>query len=65
MKVALIIIGGLIGFLTGAVAGFGVAMLIASPRYDGGFGMLEVLICVPTGAVIGLIGGAVFAAFMG
>ena len=60
MRVVFIIIGGLGGTVIGAVAGFGVALVAMSfsqSRNDGSYGMVEVLICLPSGALIGLLVG--------
>lgn len=51
------IIGAIGGLAAGAVAGFGVALVLMSvTRQPGGgtFGMADVIVCVPVGAVVGL-----------
>ena len=60
MRVLYIVIGGLSGLVIGAVLGFGaalVAMQLGPPRYDGTFGLREVLVCLPSGTVLGLLAG--------
>ena len=60
MRALSIIGGGLLGLVFGVLAGFGAAlfaMRFSQPKNDGGFGMLEMLVCLPTGSHIGLISG--------
>lgn len=63
MRVVFIILGALGGVVIGAVTGFAVALVAMSfspSRNDGGYGMLEVIICLPSGAIIGLLAGIVW-----
>lgn len=57
VKVLGVIIAGLLGLVVGAAIGFGFALWIAKPRNDGTFGMREMLVCLPVGALIGLAMG--------
>lgn len=55
-----IVIGALAGLVLGLAAGFGVALAVARPRNDGTFGMREMLVCLPCGALVGLVAGIVW-----
>ena len=60
MRLVFVIIGGLSGLIVGAVVGFCVALFAMSfsqSRNDGSYGFVEVLICVPSGTVVGLLVG--------
>ncbi|MCX8252487.1 hypothetical protein RHAL1_00389 [Beijerinckiaceae bacterium RH AL1] len=58
-----ILLGALGGIALGVVVGFAVALFVMQfyPRYDGTFGMREMLVCLPLGALAGLIAGLVWA----
>ena len=51
------LLGGAGGLVVGAVIGFGVALAFATPRNDGTYGMREIIVCLPIGALLGLIAG--------
>lgn len=60
MRILWVIVGGGVGLVVGAIVGFGMAMVLMSfsPKHnDGTDGMREVLVCLPTGALAGLIAG--------
>jgi ABC-type xylose transport system permease subunit len=60
MRAVFVIIGGLAGLVIGAIAGFGVALVAMSfsqSRNDGSYGMLEVIVCLPSCAFLGLLAG--------
>ncbi len=60
MRAFNIIGGGLLGLVIGLLVGFGAAlfaMRFSQPKNDGSFGMLEMLVCLPTGTLIGLASG--------
>ena len=62
MRVIWIIVGALAGIVLGALAGFGTALAVMPlhPRNDGTYGMREMLVCVPCGALIGLVAGVIW-----
>jgi hypothetical protein len=55
------VIDAIVGSVGGAVIGFGMALIAMSvnktPQSGGAFGMMEVIILVPSGALIGLLAG--------
>lgn len=60
MRTLRTLLGGLLGLAFGCGAGFGaalIAMSMSAPRYDGTYGMREVLVCLPAGALLGLVAG--------
>ena len=63
MRALWLLVGGSLGLVVGAVCGFGVALVAMTfhPRYDGTYGMREMLVCLPSGTVIGLVAGLVWA----
>ena len=64
MLILYVIIGGLLGVVIGAILGFGaalIAMQLGPPKYDGSYGLMEVLVCVPSGALLGLVAGLYWA----
>ena len=63
MRILRLLVGGSLGLVLGAALGFDVALLAMSfhPRYDGTFGMREMIVCLPVGALIGLIAGIAWA----
>ena len=60
-RAVLVVVGGLAGFILGGAAGFGTALAVAKPRYDGTFAMREMLVCVPVAAAAGAIIGIIAA----
>ena len=55
---------GALGFLAGAVLGFAAALAWASALpapNDGTFAMRQMLVCVPAGALVGLVAGIAWA----
>lgn len=63
MRITFVVIGGLAGLVIGAVAGFAaalVAMSASQSRNDGTYGMLEMIVCLPAGAFLGLLAGLVW-----
>jgi hypothetical protein len=64
MRVFFVIGCGLAGLVIGAVLGFGVALIAMSfgpNRTDGSFGMREMIVCLPSGAFLGLLAAAYLA----
>jgi hypothetical protein len=64
MRVLFVIGCGLVGLVIGAIVGFGVALIAMSfgpPRTDGSFGMREMIVCLPSGALLGLLAAASWA----
>jgi hypothetical protein len=60
MRVVFIVIGGSAGLVIGAIAGFCVALVAMSfsqSRNDGSYGMLEMIVCLPSGTFLGLLTG--------
>ena len=53
------LVGAIIGLALGVIAGFGTALVAMSfdPRSDGTYGMREMLVCLPSGALAGLATG--------
>ena len=62
MRVAWIFIGALTGLILGALVGLLVALAVmqAHPRNDGTYGMREMLVCLPCGALAGLVAGIIW-----
>ena len=58
VRVLWIAVGALAGLVIGALAG--VAVMPLHPRSDGTYGMREMLICLPCGALVGLVAGIVW-----
>ena len=64
MRVLFVIGCGLAGLIMGAIVGFIVALIAMSfgpPRADGSFGMREMIVCLPSGALLGLLAAAYWA----
>ena len=61
MPLLRLVLAVIVGTVGGGVVGFGVALIAMSlnknPQAGGGFGMMEVITLVPSGAVIGLLAG--------
>jgi len=60
LRILRVILFAIVGTFLGAVAGFGgalIAMSLGPNRYDGSYGMREMLLCLPTGTLIGLVAG--------
>lgn len=60
MRLVWILVGGTCGLVVGAGLGFAAAlaaMSLGPPRNDGTYGMREMLVALPTGAVLGLLAG--------
>jgi hypothetical protein len=62
---AIFVIGcGMAGLVTGAILGFGtalIAMSFSASRTDGTFGMREMIVCLPSGALLGLLAASYWA----
>lgn len=54
-----VVVGAIGGLVLGVIAGIAVALAVMQlhPRSDGTYGMREMLVCVPCGALIGLVAG--------
>jgi hypothetical protein len=64
MRVLFVIGCGLAGLVIGALVGFGVALIAMSfspSRADGTFGMREMIVCLPSGALLGLLAASSWA----
>lgn len=59
MRALWIVVGAVIGLVAGIIVGVGVALVAMSfdPRNDGTYGMREMLVCLPSGALAGLATG--------
>jgi hypothetical protein len=60
MRIVWALVGAAVGMIIGIAVGFGVAlaaMSVGPPRNDGTYGMREMLVCVPSGALLGLAAG--------
>ena len=60
MRFVWILVGGACGLLVGTGLGFAAALVAMSygpPRNDGTYGMREMLVALPIGAVLGLLAG--------
>jgi hypothetical protein len=60
MRIVWVLVGASAGLILGAFAGFGMAlaaMSLGPPRSDGTYGMREMLVCLPAGALLGLAAG--------
>jgi hypothetical protein len=63
MRIVWIIVGALVGLVIGAVLGFGAALIAMSAsksHNDGSYGMREMIVCLPSGAVLGLVAGVLW-----
>lgn len=62
MRAIWIVVGAIAGLALGVMAGFAVALAVAQwhPRNDGTYGMREMLVCLPCGALAGLVAGIVW-----
>jgi hypothetical protein len=63
MRIVWTIVGALAGLVIGAVLGFGaalIAMSFSKSHNDGSYGMREMIVCLPTGAVLGLVAGVLW-----
>jgi hypothetical protein len=64
MRVLFVIGCGLAGLVIGALLGFVVALIAMSfspSRTDGTFGMREMIVCLPSGALLGLLAASSWA----
>jgi hypothetical protein len=64
MRVLFVIGCGLAGLVIGALLGFGAALIAMSfspSRTDGTFGMREMIVCLPSGALLGLLAASSWA----
>ena len=60
MRAVCVVAGGSAGLVGGGILGFALAMLIMSftpAPNDGTAGMREVLVCLPSGGLLGLLAG--------
>jgi hypothetical protein len=63
MRIVWVIVGALVGLVIGAVLGFGaalIAMSFSKSHNDGSYGMREMIVCLPSGAVLGLVAGVLW-----
>jgi len=63
MRVLWVLVGGSLGLVLGVVLGFVVALVAMTfdPRSDGTYGMREMVVCLPAGALVGLAAGVAWA----
>ena len=59
VRVLWTLIFAVVGLIVGAVVGIGIALVTMSfdPRWDGTYGMREMIVCLPCGALAGLAAG--------